>query len=656
MADNESSPTEHDATSSAIDAAFRLGIAPDGQTAFLTHLRPPEGGGRPLAAEAVLAALTQRKVTHGIDRERIAAIVAAVNAGTLDNLPPDSTPDADAPGEARYVIARGEPPEDGSDGVLQWRVDAKPEAGVCVVLPGETVAVHSPATQGKPGEDVYGKVAAARNGRDDLLKAGPGIEVVNDQGRDEYRAQWLGVVVLQDREIEIDPRIEIGEDGMQASMDVFARSASGKDVEIAQVLAILETQGVRYGVDTAVIERALQQARSDPSGCVAQVVVARGTSPKEGKDARLGIRHAENIVGQDLSMGRIDFHERNYPWNVHQGETIGYLLDARPGEPGKAVTGKAIEVVEPRRIEVELVGVHRDEHGKLIADLDGALIIEGKRLSVVDLIEVDRDVGPETGNVHSNTAVHVKGHVAPGYVLESGKSVIVDQNVEDATLRAGGEVVIKGGIRGRRSGVFAPGDVHVGYIENAAVYVNGNVTVLGSVINSDVACNGNIVIGDKRTKRGAVIGGALTASLVIEAMTLGSPSYARTQVSVGLSQETRRQINKLRDDVSGKAREIERLTQLANHYARQPTGNTQLLPKIKATREALLAELGELKQRERELLASLKEAEKSKVVVYRLVHPGVVVNINERLYEVKQELGPGRFTLVDDAVAFQPGV
>src|SRR3546814_18643252 len=102
------------------------------------------------------------------------------------------------------------------------------------------------------------------------------------------------------------------------------------------------------------------------------------------------------------------------------------------------------------------------------------------------------DVGAQTGNVDSRIPVHVKGHVVAGYQVKSKKDVIVEHNVEDAIVRAGGSVVVKEGIRGHASEVFSPHDVPAGFIENASVFANGNISVRSSVQSGGATCRESV--------------------------------------------------------------------------------------------------------------------------------------------------------------------
>lgn len=653
MTNDEQQSSDQQATTAVIDGNFRLRVSDDEIAVFLDELNPPVNGGAPVSLNQVLDELKKQNISYGIDNDKITDILSLFSGESPISEKLDNKED-----ENRFCIAKGEAAVDGEDGALVWQVDEEQiQKGEFVVSFGELVATYKSANQGKPGMSVYAKEIPALNGKNNFPRIGNGIETIKNEQGDEYRASNLGVVVFEQEEdsglITVNSKVEVTEDGMEARVDLYARTSAGNEIECDDVVVSLEANDIKHGIDRSAIQEALIKASklsSDQSiGHVDNVVVARGTLPQEGKDAELTISREEKAAGAELANGRIDFHERDYPWNVSQGEKIGYLLEAKPAVDGIPVYGGTVEAEPPKDIELELEGVHKDEQGMLIADMDGALIINGYHIAVVDLLVIKGDVAQDTGNIHSNTAVHVKGHVEPGYVLESKKEIIVENNIEDATVQSGSTVLIKGGIRGKKSKLSAPGDVSVGFIENASVFVNGDLTVTSSIINSTVASNGSIKIGDKRAKRSMVIGGELTANKLIEATELGSQSYSKTILRLGIAQEDRQQMTALEKDLNERREKIGTLSQIEYHHKHAPREDTEeVLHKVEVTREALLAEIASLEEEKNKILDKIKEAESAKVIVKQHVYPGVIIDINDCTYEVLNELSSVVFAYDSD--------
>ena len=647
---------EHDNSSQnepgrPVNGNFKLQVSDDQMAVYLCELSPASDGGEALSLDSVLAELELQKITVAIDKDKINAILASANTESS---------------EEQICIATGVAPIEGVDGELVWNIPAPHmENGCAVVLPGEVIATYKAATMGSPGKTVFGEAISVSSGTNKFPRIGNGIETCKTDVGDEYSAVDMGLVVFEQEDdaelVQVSVPMEVTDDGMDARLDIFGRSSAGKEIDCEDVLAVLAKKEIVHGIDQAVIQESLKKAlklsSEEQIGCVKDVIVASGTPSQEGKNARLIISHDETTAGAELSNGRMDFHEHNYPWNVSKDEKVGYLLAAKPAIAGTPVYGGTLEVEPVEEIEVDLEGLHKDEQGRLIADIDGALIMNGTHISVVDLLVINGDVAQKTGNVHSKTPVHVKGHVEPGFVLESQKDIIVEKNVEDATVRSGSSIMIKGGVRGMKSEIYSPSDVIVGFVENASVFVNGDLTVNRSIINSIVATNGSVVVGSKKAKRSMVVGGELTAHKLIELVELGSNSYAKTILRLGVAQEERRQINNLDKELDEFNSKLEQINQIEYHHKQSPKADTEeVLSKVALTRESLQLEISSIEEKKSQVLDQVKESESGKVVVNKCVYPGVVISINEHSYEVERELGAGSFIYDKDlnSVIFVP--
>jgi len=629
---NNASPT----ASASPEDGFTLRITPDKLEVYLEGFTCSQGDRAPIDVEQILKALEAHDVSYGVDKDHLTEVLSQLNKMCDAHI--------DVSHES-ILIAEGQAAIDAQEARLDWAIDetqaAQPDF---IVLPDQLIATYHSAVAGTPGMDVLGNPIPA-NGSAQAIEGslGNGINTIATDAGEEYRAAWLGKLSYQQNgqsiQLDVTPNFTVSEDGMQVRMELPSQAGNGEAVTKQHVLASLATCGIAFGIDEAMIDKAL----SGPDVAI-DVVVAQGTEMEPGTDGSLQLCYGEHSAGHETEDGRIDFREQDYPINVSQGDDLGLLTLPIPGKDGTTVQGTTVRAPATKAADVTLDGIHRDEQGRLIADRDGALIINSSALSIVELLEIKGDVAGKTGNIHSNIPVHVRGHVEPGYVLESQKDVIIDKNVEDATIHAGGDITIKGGIRGMKSLLQTPGDLHVGFVENAQLNATGDVTISQSVINSKIACDGVLTVGGG--KRGSVMGGELIANQIVNVVELGSPAGHKVHVHVGLAQETRKALNQLEKAITTKEHELQQLSQIEQLHTHKPkAGSDEILRKVAATRSAQAEALEQLKQQRQTLETEIAESNQAKVIIQRRVYPGAIITINNHTYEVKNEFGTGEFVL-----------
>lgn len=168
----------------------------------------------PATTDAELrAALAAAKVVHGIDAAAVAAFAARL---------------ADATFAGQAVLARGEPPRDGTDGRVDGLAaphaiagDARADGSVDYHDRHLLVPIHDgaelgrivPPTAGAPGRDVTGVVRPARPGKAHAERVGAGARVVGDR----VVATRSGVLLRDARLIDVVPLYTHGGDVDYAS-------------------------------------------------------------------------------------------------------------------------------------------------------------------------------------------------------------------------------------------------------------------------------------------------------------------------------------------------------------------------------------------------------------------------------------------------------
>ena len=610
------------------------------------HMDIPVGptGGQQITRDDILATLAHAGIRHGILADHIAAAFNQANGG--------------ARVVEKVLVAQGNAPVHGRDGAIEWflAVDAQ-EPDKRAVLPGQLIAIRTPATQATPGRNIYGEILPARDGAAYGLESGSGVARTEAAGRYEYRAQWLGLVEFDQSVLTVRADLNVSEEQMQATLGLFpsATSLAGSEVSLDHVLTTLTEHGINSGIDEDRISSALAAAKASGQAHI-DLVVAEGIPPRDGAPIQLDV-DTELAAGKLLPDGKIDFHERSYPWNVKVGDVLGCVMPARPAEDGKKINGESIPAKPAAVLTLQLDGMERRVDGRLIALRDGVLLAKGLNLKVADSLVINGNVCLETGNIRSHKTVVVNGHVDAGFVVDVQGDTVVQHNVEDATVTATGDVVIKGGIRGTHSNIISKGDITAGFAENASLLAKGDIDVKSAAIGCDMVCGQVVTIGGARSTKAVLIGGVTKALKGVEVAIAGSNAYPRTVIRVGVGRPFLRRFKKLEKALKAKKTILDELDQACSRLEQQALPKRKkLIKKITRTRTALKNEHDELLVERDAMERRIKEAKKAEVKIHQRVYPGVRIRILNASYRVTEEQRAGVFHLDGEHIIFEPKV
>lgn len=174
-------------------------IFDDELKAYLTILYPPEGG-KVITIKNIYEELAKQKVVYGILENELAQILKREEFNKV------------------FLVAQGIPPKNGEDARITFnfkkekehkfeevggRVNFKERSPINIVKKDEIIAVKTPATSGKPGITVTGKLLPSQPGKDIPFPKGKNIEVSIDGL--ELRATIDGRLIFDEDKINVEP-------------------------------------------------------------------------------------------------------------------------------------------------------------------------------------------------------------------------------------------------------------------------------------------------------------------------------------------------------------------------------------------------------------------------------------------------------------------
>ncbi len=420
----------------------------------------------------------------------------------------------------------------------------------------------------------------------------------------------------------------VADDEMSAWVEISEPRKGAAPPTPDDVLDALEESGVRAGIDR---ERVRALVRDERYG--ERVTVAEGSPPVDAKSARI-VYHFDPYRGKPylvMEFDRINLRELRFIENVHAGDLLAELEPPVEPRDGFTVLGRTLPAsTETEPIELsagantarseDATRIHATEDGN-VRLVDGTIVVE----PVVSVESVDY----RTGNIRFEGSVVVEKDVADGFVIEADGDVEVGRGVGRATIRAGGNVLLKAGVNGNGvARIESEGNVFAKYAEGATIVSHGNVFVEEAVMHCHVTAWRHCVLNGRRSEiiaSNLVVGGSLWCKK------LGSIAEAPTYVSIGVDPELLESFRGARQDVDEGERRLDEVQHRIEQIDRALVdGHTD--GRLYETREELTAEAAKLKERLpkrrhrfHELRENLQASKESRLVVEDTMYKGAVV-------------------------------
>lgn len=419
----------------------------------------------------------------------------------------------------------------------------------------------------------------------------------------------------------------------------------GKKPDLTDAERALREKSIAVGVDEAAIRQALADGNHG-----SKVLIARGKDPVNGTDATIEylFRKGSTLKPKDTDDKRIDYRDLESVVSVHKESILARKTPAIPGKDGMTVTGKPVRAIPGKDVKLSPgKNTRLSEDGlELVSNIDGQPVLLA-RVSVEPIIIIDGDIDYKTGNVDFAGSVKVSGSVLSGFSVKATANIQIDGVVEDSYVEAGGDVLVRGGIRGRgNKTVKAGGNVGALFIEQAAVEA-------GASISSQEVLHSDLVAGDQVsvTKgKGLIFGGRISATNLIHANTVGDDSGIRTELAVGFNPMQKATLDRLKEKrtkYEASLSEIEIGIDTLERYKSQGSSTWQ---RHEETHEKLVEARRQLKDKLDELafeIGVMEErmvrAEHAHIKIAETIYPNVVVRIGRLQFKNESELNPTSF-------------
>lgn len=434
--------------------------------------------------------------------------------------------------------------------------------------------------------------------------------------------------------------LDVVADKMSARLEIALTAAEHYTPE--DVIQYLNENNLVSSVDAKAVHHIFDEGLYNQS-----VVVAKGIPPQNGNDGYvewdvdLSILEGARLVER---AGRVDWKERHHVLQVSADQRLARLVEPTMGEAGVNVYGEEVPSTPGKPAKFPAgKGVRISEDGQeLYADVSGAVCMDGEKIAVSPIYNIQGDVNLKTGNVDFEESVVISGGVLSDFIIHAGQDIHINGLVEAAELAAGGNIYINGGVQGNLKAVIhASGNVVAKYLNNAKIKADGDVYVQGSITNSIVQCKGKLMVEGNKS---VIVGGHICAEKEISADVIGSQIGSRTILELGAEvvvlMDARKDLEKKCESLLANYNKLRHAATLLNKLRDSGKINEkQEELRLKLIRGALNVQ-GQIKKMKKEIehldkQIRMSQLEQIGIVAKSVAWPGVILKIMNQKFVIK---------------------
>ncbi|MCM1121941.1 MAG: FapA family protein [Eubacterium sp.] len=320
-----------------------------------------------------------------------------------------------------------------------------------------------------------------------------------------------------------------------------------------------------------------------------EILVAKGAKCVEGKDGYFEYLFSPEEYGipKIREDGTVDYTNVSALQNVSKGDKVAVYHYAVQGTDGYTVRGKEMKVKPSRDLPpMRGKGILR-ENNVYYAQSDGKIEAKNGKIDIQNVHEIMGDVDMIIGKIEFFGDVIIYGNVESGVMIRAGRNIEVHGTTGNATLFAGGDVVLSRGIQGGGK-ISARGNVFADFIENTTVDAGGMVQA-NTILNAQIYAKDKVITTGKK---GVIIGGYTHGLKGIEVMAAGNDAEVKTILHCGYEPEAYLQLVDVRQRERAVKEKISDLVETMTEALREKRMRGA---STSATTEAKLAEWNKLK-------------------------------------------------------------
>jgi uncharacterized protein (DUF342 family) len=434
--------------------------------------------------------------------------------------------------------------------------------------------------------------------------------------------------------------IAIAPDELSASMSILPGFPTGLELSGRLLKIFCRSKGIVSGIHEDILENIAESVKNGDSP--QNVVFAEGILPFAGEKPSLELNFEFSKKPVEDESGRINYREISAIVKVSKGQILASKKRLKPAVNGVTVTGKVTQY--PRVEDIPLTSgsnVHVEEGDNetlYIANTDGVLKYENHVLSVFPVLEIAEDVDFNIGNIRFTGDVKVNRDVLPDFIIEADGKISIWGSAVACKLSAGQDIEVRSGIIGKNKGeVTSQGNITCTFVENATLTAKGDIIVKNGIIGSTVNCDGILSVPMSKSR---VVGSMIKASRGITLCNAGSRFDTSTSLTTGIHPEQEESYFQIKEKLESK---LEEARTIEKRYGRSTLENRNFTQRPTPQIEADLKKWDFLKEEIRHIYEEMKVIEdamydySAKIIVKENLFPRVHLKIGRFEMNTSQE-------------------
>jgi uncharacterized protein (DUF342 family) len=420
--------------------------------------------------------------------------------------------------------------------------------------------------------------------------------------------------------------ISLGDDDMEASM-YLRRKPDGTSYTMEELEALLVASGVKYGVQTEILHKIMEEGIYDQ-----MIAVAEGKPALDGKDGEIELLFRTKLPSNPkiLEDGSVDYLNIDIFEKVMKNQLIARYHKSTNGSMGYTVKGRIVLPKKGReKPAVRGKGFHiSEDKEEYFSDLSGKIEFINGQIVITDLYVVNGDLNSKIGNIDFAGDIQIHGAVRAGMQVIAGGSITVNGVVEAASIKAGVNILFRAGVLGGEKCIIEAGkDIMGRFFENANIRAGGVISCNYLMNSHVIGLRGVEVHGSKSV----IMGGSTEALGYVKAYCIGNDVEVPTRIKVGVDDSYLNKLKLLRRDMEQVNSEIS----IFNKNLRVPNVNHD---KIVLGLYMKVNERLEISKKIDELESLLQKSKNAFVSATGDVHPRVSIRIDVASTIITKEL------------------